>query len=101
MPLTIEPTIVAPSAVLGNDVRNAFAQDSGEPPSDYYGEDGELSRGDLGGLTLSTVPKVLIECANMRNATDAARLTTPAWRQSAAQGISDGISAFLTGELQV
>jgi N-acetylmuramoyl-L-alanine amidase len=93
--------IVAPSGVLGTDLRNAFAQDTGEPPSDYYGSDGELQRGDLGGLTLSTVPKVLIECANMRNATDAARITTANWRQSAAQGITDGIAAFLTAQLQV
>ncbi len=52
-------------------------------------------RGDLGGLDLSTVPKVLIECANMRNAHDAAAVQSPAWRQSAAQGIASGIEAFL------
>jgi N-acetylmuramoyl-L-alanine amidase len=41
------------------------------------------------------VPKVFIECGNMRNATDAALLTDPAWQIRAAQGIADGITAFL------
>jgi N-acetylmuramoyl-L-alanine amidase len=55
-------------------------------------------RGDLGGLNLSTVPKVFIECGNMRNARDAASLTDPAWRQDAAEGIADGLTAFLEGK---
>jgi N-acetylmuramoyl-L-alanine amidase len=54
-------------------------------------------RTDLGGLNLSTVPKVFIECANMRNAADAARVTSPAFRQRAAVGIAAGITAFLRG----
>jgi N-acetylmuramoyl-L-alanine amidase len=41
------------------------------------------------------VPKVFIECGNMRNARDAAALTNPTWRQHAAQGIADGLTAFL------
>jgi N-acetylmuramoyl-L-alanine amidase len=35
---------------------------------------GLISRSDLGGLNLSHVPKVFIECGNMRNATDEAML---------------------------
>jgi N-acetylmuramoyl-L-alanine amidase len=41
------------------------------------------------------VPKVFIECANMRNAVDAARVTDPSWRAAAAQGVADGIALFL------
>ena len=46
--------------------------DTGEPTSDYAGVDGVDPRNDLGGLDLTTVPKVLIECANMQNPVDAA-----------------------------
>jgi N-acetylmuramoyl-L-alanine amidase len=87
--------IVAPSDALSLDLRNAFQAATGEPPSNYTGQDGIVYRGDLGGLDLSTVPKVLIECANMRNASDAAALQNPAWRQNAAQGIANGIEQFL------
>ncbi len=87
--------IIAPSDALSVDVRNAFAAATDEPPSNYTGTDGIVYRGDLGGLNLSTVPKVLIECANMRNAGDAASVQNPAWRQNAAQGIANGIEQFL------
>ena len=53
-------------------------------------------RSDLGGLNLSAVPKVFIECGNMRNSADARRMTDPQWRQQAAQGIADALTAFLT-----
>ena len=92
--------IVAPSDVLGTDLRDAFGTDTGEPTSTYDGVDGLIARSDLGGLNLSTVPKVLIECANMRNATDAALVQTAGWRQRAAQGIVDGITAFLVAGQQ-
>ncbi len=88
-------SIVALSGALAVDVRNAFGPDTGEQPSDYAGAAGIDLRGDLGGLDLSTVPKVLIECANMQNPTDAALTESPDWRQQAAQGLADGIAAFL------
>ncbi|MBY8887308.1 N-acetylmuramoyl-L-alanine amidase [Streptomyces sp. PTM05] len=90
--------IVAPSRTLGTDLRNRFAADTGEPFSTYVGHGTALDvRGDLGGLDLSTVPKVFIECGNMRDPQDAARLTDAAWRQRAARGIADGIAAYLEG----
>jgi N-acetylmuramoyl-L-alanine amidase len=92
--------IVGPSSVLAVDVRNAFGNDTGEPTSDYSGQDGIDQRGDLGGLNLSTVPKILIECANMRNGNDAGRVTDPTWRQAAAQGLDDGLLAYLTPQEQ-
>ena len=88
-------SIVAPSGQLGDDVRDAFGADTGMPVSDYSGSDGIDPRDDLGGLNLSTVPKVLIECGNMQNPVDAALQEDPAWRQQAAQGLADGITAFL------
>ncbi len=87
--------IVGPSTQLATDVRNAFETATGEPPSNYTGQDGIVFRSDLGGLNLSTVPKVLIECANMRNAHDAALVQEAQWRQLAAQGIATGLEQFL------
>jgi N-acetylmuramoyl-L-alanine amidase len=90
--------IAAPSLRLATTLRTDFRAATGEPFADYLGGGkGLMVRGDLGGLNLSTVPKVFIECGNMRNKQDAASLTSPAWRQRAAQGIADGLTAFLEG----
>jgi len=88
--------IVGPSAALGLRVAANFVRVTGEPASNYVGKGtGLVTRTDLGGLNLSTVPKVFIECGNMRDSKDAALLTSGAWRQKAAQGISEGIVSFL------
>ncbi|GGW39472.1 N-acetylmuramoyl-L-alanine amidase [Streptomyces lucensis JCM 4490] len=88
--------IVGPSHDLGVRVAGKFLRETGEPPSNYLGGGtGYVTRTDLGGLNLSTVPKVFIECGNMRDTKDAALLTSGAWRQKAAQGISEGIVSFL------
>ncbi|WP_340385453.1 N-acetylmuramoyl-L-alanine amidase [Streptomyces sp. SS7] len=89
-------SIVAPSKALGKLIADDFAHSTGSSPSNYIGDGTGLdTRKDLGGLNLSTVPKVFIECGNMRDSSDAALLTSGAWRQKAAQGIAEGISAFL------
>ncbi|MCZ4122634.1 N-acetylmuramoyl-L-alanine amidase [Streptomyces sp. H39-S7] len=91
--------IVAPSGLLGVAVKSHFATASGSAPANYLADGtGLMARSDLGGLNLSTVPKVLIECGNMRDAQDAAKFTDPQWRQRAAEGIADGITAFLQGK---
>ena len=88
--------IAAPSLRLATTLRAHFKAATGEPFANYLGDGkGLMVRSDLGGLNLSTVPKVFIECGNMRNAQDATSLTTSAWRQRAAQGIADGLTAFL------
>jgi len=88
--------IVSSSADLGERIAGNFVRVTGEPPSNYIGDGtGLVTRKDLGGLNLSTVPKVFIECGNMRDSKDAALLTSGAWRQKAAQGISAGIVSFL------
>ncbi|AXL88349.1 N-acetylmuramoyl-L-alanine amidase [Streptomyces sp. CB09001] len=90
--------IVAPSAELGERVAGAFVRVTGTAPSNYLGDGtGLVTRTDLGGLNLSTVPKVFIECGNMRDSKDAALLTSGSWRQKAAQGMSEGIVSFLRG----
>jgi N-acetylmuramoyl-L-alanine amidase len=91
----INNAIVGPSAVLGADLRAAFAAGTGEPVSSYDGVNGIQPRDDLGGINLSTVPKVFIECANMRNAADAALVTSARWQALAARAIAAGLTAFL------
>jgi N-acetylmuramoyl-L-alanine amidase len=90
--------IVASSRDLGERIAGLFVRETGSAPSNYVGDGtGLVVRKDLGGLNLSTVPKVFIECGNMRDTKDAALLTSGAWREKAARGISEGIVGFLHG----
>ncbi|MEU3687478.1 N-acetylmuramoyl-L-alanine amidase [Streptomyces narbonensis] len=90
--------IVGPSRELGENIAAGFALATGTAPANYLGGGTGLDvRKDLGGLNLSTVPKVFVECGNMRDPKDAALLTSAAWRQKAAQGMADGIATYLNG----
>ncbi|WP_404949315.1 N-acetylmuramoyl-L-alanine amidase [Streptomyces sp. ARC14] len=90
--------IVKSSADLGARIAGHFVRTTGSAPSNYIGGGTGLdTRDDLGGLNLSTVPKVFVECGNMRDPKDAALLTDAHWRQKAAQGMADGIAAHLKG----
>jgi len=89
--------VINASDHLAVDVRNAFTAGTGEPDSNYDGVNGLQPRADLAGLNLTTVPKTLIECANMRNAADAALMTSASWRQEAAAGLARGLSQYLIG----
>ncbi|MFE9741053.1 N-acetylmuramoyl-L-alanine amidase [Streptomyces sp. NPDC006477] len=90
--------IVGPSRELGERIADRFARATGTAPSNYLGAGTGLDvRDDLGGLNLSTVPKVFVECGNMRDPKDAQLLTSASWRQKAAQGIADGIATYLKG----
>jgi N-acetylmuramoyl-L-alanine amidase len=91
----INNAIVGPSAVLGADLRAAFAAGTGERVSSYDGVNGLQPRDDLAGINLSTVPKVFIECANMRNAADATLVTSARWQARAARAIAAGLTAFV------
>ncbi len=89
--------VIAASERFGADVRAALLADTSMPESDYYGHDGLIFRDDLAGLNLTTVPKVLVECGNMINPTDAALLTTPAFQRALARAFTAAIVKFLTG----
>ncbi|MCX4484287.1 N-acetylmuramoyl-L-alanine amidase [Streptomyces anulatus] len=90
--------IVKSSADLGARIAGHFVRTTGSAPSNYIGGNTGLdTRNDLGGLNLSTVPKVFVECGNMRDPKDAALLTSASWRQKAAQGLADGITSYLKG----
>ena len=88
--------VIAASARLGSDVRQAFLADvPAMPESTYIGNQGIMVRDDLAGLNLTTVPKILVECGNMRNATDAQMLVSPAFQRLVARTLAAAIIAFL------
>ncbi|MBO0732209.1 MAG: N-acetylmuramoyl-L-alanine amidase [Acidimicrobiaceae bacterium] len=95
VPDGINDAVVGPSQRLAADLRDAFSAGTGEPVSNYDGTDGIQPRDDLAGTNLTTVPKVFVECANMRNPTDAALVVQPAWQARAAAAIAAGIERFL------
>jgi N-acetylmuramoyl-L-alanine amidase len=88
--------VIKSSVRFGSDVRAAMLAATTMPESDYYGHDGLIARDDLAGLNLTTVPKILIETGNMRNATDAALLTRPSFQRQLARALADAIVRFLT-----
>jgi len=87
--------VIASSARLGADVRAAMLAGTTMPVSNYDGTNGIKDRDDLAGLNLTTVPKVLIEVGNMKNATDAEMLTSPAFQQRVAAALLQAIITFL------
>jgi N-acetylmuramoyl-L-alanine amidase len=66
------------------------------PVSTYDGTNGLAPRDDLAGLNLAGEPKVLIECGNMRNATDARMMVTTTFQRRAAAAMATAITQFLT-----
>jgi len=87
--------IITASARLGNDVRSALLKYTSMPVSNYDGQDGLVSRNDLAGLNLATEPKVLIECGNMRNSTDARLLTASWFQRRLARALEAAVVTFL------
>lgn len=83
-----------PSVSLADDVRGAMSA-AGLATSNYLGTNGIYPRADLAGLNLSTRPAVLVECGNMRNAAEAAAMTTASGRARYADAIAAGIEAYL------
>ena len=90
--------VIAQSQQLGAEVRAALLRSTPMPQSDYYGTDGVIDRDDLAGLNLTTVPKVLVECGNMPNPTDAALLASASFQQQLATAFTAAIIEFLTGQ---
>jgi N-acetylmuramoyl-L-alanine amidase len=86
----------APSTRLARVLRDAMAA-AGFPLSNYLGNDGLDGRDDLAGLNLSQRPAALVECGNMREAGDAAVMTSPQGRQRYADAIATAIERYLAG----
>jgi N-acetylmuramoyl-L-alanine amidase len=90
----INDRVVAASRRYGRDIRAAFLH-TGMPASTYDGSRGIKPRDDLAGLNLTTVPQVLLECGNMRNATDAGMLASSRFQRRAAREIKRAMATFL------
>lgn len=84
------------SNALSQALHTTFMSESGLTPATYIGTNGYETRDDLAGLNLSTVPKVLVECGNMKNPGDIALMESNAGRARLAQAIADGIIEYLT-----
>lgn len=89
--------VIASSLRFGRYVHQAFLASTPIRVSDYYGRDGYQFRNDLAGLNLTTVPKVLVECGNMRDPADAALLSSPRVQREIARALEVAIIRFLTG----
>ncbi|GIG69308.1 N-acetylmuramoyl-L-alanine amidase [Phytomonospora endophytica] len=87
--------IVHESHALAVALRDALVGGKVVQTSTYMGTDGINPRSDMGGLILSDVPKVMVECANMRNTKDAALTKDPVWRQKLASALAAGLRAYL------
>jgi N-acetylmuramoyl-L-alanine amidase len=86
----------APSVRLATTLRDTV-RSAGFRTANYIGGNGLWGRPDLGGLNLSDRPTALIECGNMRNAADAAVMSSAAGRQRIANAVAAGIIAYLAG----
>jgi N-acetylmuramoyl-L-alanine amidase len=84
----------APATELTRDLRDALKA-AGFATSTYIGKDGLSPRADLGGLNLSERPAALVECGNMRNAAEAAVLSSSDGRQRYADAIAKAVLTYL------
>src|SRR4051794_34595323 len=87
--------IAGPSRRLARALRTGF-DDLGIPRSTYVGGGSALSiRSDLATLNMSDVPVAMLEVGNMRNASDAHRMTTTTGRARYARAVVRGIRLYL------
>jgi N-acetylmuramoyl-L-alanine amidase len=87
--------IARPSRRLARLLRDSLTA-AGVPRSTYLGGGtGLVRRSDLGTLNMSDVPVAMIEIGNMRNASDARRMTSSAGQAQYAAAIVRGIRASL------
>jgi len=87
--------VIRASKAFGRVVLESYHDLTGMPVSNYDGTDGISYRDNLAGLNLTTVPKVLIECGNMRNSTDAALLVRASFQRLAARALANAITSYL------
>jgi N-acetylmuramoyl-L-alanine amidase len=88
--------VIGASETFAHDLLQTYHTLTGMPLSTYDGVGGVAPRDDLAGLNLTTVPKVLIECGNMRNATDAALLISTSFQKLTAKAFTQAIRRYLT-----
>ena len=88
--------VIGASEAFGRLVLARYRELTGMPLSDYDGTGGVSRRDNLAGLNLTTVPKVLVECGNMRNPADAALLVRASFQRLAAHAFAQAITSYLT-----
>jgi N-acetylmuramoyl-L-alanine amidase len=91
------PSVDEASGRLAVDVHGAMLADSGMTTATYAGTNGYDERSDLAGLNLSSRPTIMIECGNMRDAGDAARMSSVDGQDRIAAALAAGIEEFLSG----
>lgn len=94
LPVGKNKDIVDESRQLGLAIRDAYHAGTGLPFATYIGKDGLDQRDDLGGLNMSTVPAAFIECGNMSNPGDAAKLSDASFRQRMAESLANGFEKY-------
>jgi N-acetylmuramoyl-L-alanine amidase len=88
--------IFKPSRRLALDTRAALRR-VGVPVANYIaGGDGLDVRSDLGTINLSDIPTVMVELGNMRNASDAKRMTSAKGRATYARALANAVRTYLS-----
>lgn len=87
--------VIHSSERFGRDLKRSMLAHTSMPVSNYDGVNGFNHRNDLAGLNLTTEPKVLIECGNMRDAADARKLTSDGFQKRAAAAMTAAIIRFV------
>ena len=87
--------IFKPSRRLALDTRAALRRAGLSVATYIAGGDGLDFRSDLGTLNLSDIPTVMVELGNMRNPTDAKRMTSAKGRATYARGLADAVRTYL------
>jgi N-acetylmuramoyl-L-alanine amidase len=100
IPSRVDQSIIAPSRRLALDLRGSLLR-IGLHTSTYDGVGGIVPRTDLGGLNLSTRPKVFVEVANMQNRADEAPMERASYRERVAEALRAGIERFLPATAKV
>ena len=83
-----------PSTRLASVLRDGLTK-AGFVPANYIGQNGLDGRDDLAGLNLSERPAVFVECGNMRDAAEAAVLSSEDGRQRYANAIATALLAYV------
>lgn len=87
--------IYKPSRRLALETRAALKRQGLSVANYIAGGDGLDFRSDLGTLNLSNVPTVMVELGNMRDASDAKRMTSARGRATYALALSDAVRRYL------
>ncbi len=87
--------IYRPSYRLALETRSALRRQGLRVANYTAGRDGLDVRSDLGTLNLSDIPTAMVELGNMRNPTDARRMTSRTGRSTYAAGLVAAVRGYL------